>query len=119
MTRMELWDFFSQDHKLTLLDSELADIIDNVEKYLATEKYAQLTPFFAIKDPEGLINHMTMRTEPEEAVEEFLDDELAMNLIANCGRFERGEQRVSEKTWEQWQAEGYSVVPVRMLEFKE
>lgn len=120
----KLWSFFAQEHNLTLLDSEMHDIVLEVAAYLQTEENRlalinnYTLPFHAVRYPEGDVDHCTLRMDAKDAIEEFMDTERALNIIANAGRIERGKKPRCAKSWEQYEAEGYSVVPVRIFEVK-
>lgn len=73
------------------------------------------TTFYSIQEPGTTIaNHTIIRLSPEEAIKEFLEQEQAMNIIANAGRWQRGEPRVPTPSWEHFEAEGYRVVKCRI-----
>lgn len=73
-------------------------------------------PFYTIKGPTGYLIHTHISLTPEEAIEEFLETERAMGMLANCVRMSRGNDPVCPQSWELYEAEGYCVVPVQISE---
>jgi len=73
-------------------------------------------PLFTIKDPDGCLVHTVVGTEPEDVVENFMDIERAMFEIFRAGLRDRGEKDQCFPSWEQWEAQGYQIVPVQIVQ---
>lgn len=52
------------------------------------------------------------------SVELFMNIERTMWDLYNAGRVPRGETHLCGKSWEQFEAEGYRIVTVRIVEFQ-
>lgn len=72
------------------------------------------TGLWTICAPCGLLIQTHVSTKPEEAISDFLDTESVVLPFINNGRERRGETRQCAKSWEQYEAEGYSVEPVEI-----
>lgn len=73
-------------------------------------------PYWAVRDPDGHLVHTFLSTEPADVSTEWIKTEQAMNLIYNAGRVIRGEQLKCTPSWEAFEAEGYSLVRVKVAE---
>lgn len=89
---------------------------DPSARHIANARESDGTYFFAIKDPEGTINHTTVAMDEDWCVEQFLSEESAMNTLYNAARIEHGKPQVHGKSWEQFEAEGFSIATVRIVE---
>lgn len=85
-------------------------------KHLANGRESDGSFFFAIKDPEGTINHTTIAMDEDWAVEMFLSCENTFLVVTNSAREEAGKPRTYAKSWEQFEAEGFSIATVRIVE---
>ena len=74
--------------------------------------------YFIIKAPDGHLIHTTVGISEEDSIKEFLEIERAMNLIVNIGRKSRGERKLGMSSWEGYEAGGYSVVKISLVEEK-
>lgn len=74
-------------------------------------------PFYAIADSTH-INHTTLATTEKEAIKEFMGQEQAMSFFINMGRKERGESQHPTPSWECYEAAGYRVAKVKIVEIK-
>jgi hypothetical protein len=79
------------------------------------EKVKPTTGLLAIVDPQGNLIHTMLGLKREEIIEEFLREEQVMNLIGNVGRTLRMEPRRCAKSWEAYEAEGYRIIPVKII----
>lgn len=70
--------------------------------------------YFCVINPEGLPVHTTVSLRPEEAISQWIETEQACNIIVNAGRSIRGERPRCSPSWEQFEAEGYTVKPVKL-----
>lgn len=74
-----------------------------------------LTHLFTIQDPTGhVIVTMVSLSEPE-AIREFMETEQGINIIANAGRWSRGEKTGPAPSWEYYEAEGFKVIPISIV----
>lgn len=71
---------------------------------------------YTIKTPDGHLIHTVISTDPKEAIEEFVETERTCNEIANWARLSKGRPQVCASSWELFEAEGYSVVSVEIVE---
>lgn len=74
------------------------------------------TYFFAVKDPQGCVNHTAVAMDEDYAVEQFLNIESAMNDLCNAFKTVKGLQTRCGKSWEQYEAEGFKIVTIRLVE---
>lgn len=72
------------------------------------------TGLFAVCDPCGNIVHTTISVSAANAIDEWLEQEGVCNFISNLGRRSRGESLRCRPSWEQFEAEGYRIVPVKI-----
>jgi hypothetical protein len=73
-------------------------------------------PCWAIRDPDGDLNHTTVAIDKEDAIEQFLGIERTMFLLCNSARVAEGNFALTcTPSWEVYEAEGYSVVPVKLV----
>lgn len=70
--------------------------------------------YFCVLDPKGIFVHPTISLTEKEAVTQWLEQEQACNIIVNAGRHTRGESQRCSPSWEQFEAEGFRVVKVKM-----
>lgn len=70
--------------------------------------------YFCVLDPQGTFVHPTISLTEKEAVTQWLEQEQACNIIVNAGRGARGESPRCSPSWEQFEAEGFRVVKVKM-----
>lgn len=63
-------------------------------------------PFLAIKGPEGHINHMHIGLNEEMVIDRFVNEERVLRT--------HGIGDSSPKNWEHLEAEGYSIVPIKI-----
>lgn len=73
-------------------------------------------PLYAVKDHEGDIVHTTVSTEPQDCIDDWMDTEACFRKLANVARHVKGLPLLHEQTWETYLAQGYSVVPVEIVE---
>lgn len=73
------------------------------------------TVFWAVREPCGHINHTTICCEREDAIEEYMETEAAMWLLANSFRVSRGEFAHVTPTWNDLECEGFEVVQVKVV----
>ena len=76
------------------------------------------TELYAVCDPQGNIVHTCLSTKPDEAIEEWLKTEQAMNWIGNLGRAMRQEGKRYTPSWEGYEAEGYTIEEVEIHHVK-
>ncbi len=74
--------------------------------------------FFCIKDAQGHLNHTTVAMDEDYSVELMLNVEKTMLQLVNAGRTIRGQDQICCKSWEQFEAEGFSIATVRLVEFQ-
>ena len=74
-----------------------------------------MSGLFCVCDPEGILIHTTCSPDEAGAIEFWLDTEKSMNMIGNLGRASRGEPQRCASSWEQYEAEGYTVVNVSLI----
>lgn len=72
--------------------------------------------YFCVRDPQGILVHTTVSTKPEEAIEQWLSIEQGMNWLHNLARASHGERTGPLQSWEGFEAEGYSVVRVKLIQ---
>lgn len=84
----------------------------NLERLVIEEEF----PFWAIKDPDGDVIHTFLSSDRQEVIDDFVKSEQTMNLIYNASRIVAGLTTRCAQSWEQWEAEGYSVVRVKVVE---
>lgn len=70
--------------------------------------------YFCVVDPKGTLVHTTISLSSEESVNEWLEQEGAVNWVYNLGRQRRQQSPRCRPSWEQFEAEGYTVKPVRI-----
>lgn len=119
--RQKLWNYFSREHELELLDSELNDIVHAVRELLAGE--LELVddpngPYWTVRDKDGHLDHTVIRMEKDEAIKEFIKGEQMFNALYNAGRIEKGMPTACAPSWEYFESQGYSLVPVRLEEIR-
>lgn len=74
-----------------------------------------VTGLFAVYDPTtGYIVHTTVSTKPEESISMWMQIEGCMNRVVNMFRQQRGEPKQCFQSWEQFEAQGYKIVPVKL-----
>lgn len=74
-----------------------------------------LMGLYCVCDPAGNLVHTTVFTTQKESIEEWMKIESNMNDLANMCRTVRHEPILCFQSWEQFEAEGYTVVPVVLL----
>lgn len=75
----------------------------------------QLDGLFAVCDPTGHLVHTTVATSSELAIEQWMETESAINNLANMCRVIKRERTKCMQSWEQFEAEGYRIVPVKVV----
>lgn len=75
------------------------------------------TYFFCVKDKDGDLVHTTVAMDEEYSVEQFLAAEQTMLQLSNAGRMLKGTDPICCKSWEQFEAEGFSIATIRLVEF--
>ncbi len=70
---------------------------------------------FVVCDPQGILVHTTVSLDQSGAVELWLEQEGVCNEIYNVGRGVRGESKRCRPSWEQFEAQGYRVIRVRLV----
>lgn len=89
---------------------------DPSARHIANARESHGTYFFAVKDPEGAINHTTVAMDEDWCVEMFLSCENTFLVVTNAARAEHGKSQTYAKSWEQFEAEGFSIATVRIEE---
>jgi hypothetical protein len=72
------------------------------------------TQLLALVDPQGNVVHTKIGLVATEIIEEWLAEESSINFIGNLGRASRGESRRCLPSWEAYEAEGYTIQPVKI-----
>jgi hypothetical protein len=73
-----------------------------------------LTEYFCVVDPSGVIVHPTISLTKQEAIDQWIEQERACNFIVNAGRAARNEAPKCSPSWEQFEAQGFKCLPVRL-----
>lgn len=71
-------------------------------------------PYFCVVDATGVLVHTTLSLSRDEAINQWLAQEQAVNFFVNAGRSSRGESPVCSASWEQFEAQGFKVLPVKL-----
>ena len=66
-------------------------------------------------DPQGNIVHTKLGLVESEIIQEWLEEERSMNFIGNLGRSSRRETLRCQPSWEAYEAEGYRIIPVKIV----
>lgn len=70
--------------------------------------------YFCVIDPQGVLVHTTISLSESEAVNQWIETEQSMNFIGNMVALANGHAQRCARSWEQYEAEGYKVVSVRL-----
>lgn len=73
-------------------------------------------PYWTIKDPDGHLIHTHVSTFEDEAIEDFLKTEQAMNALYNAARVTHGREEECCPSWEGFEAKGYTAAKVKLTE---
>lgn len=73
-------------------------------------------PYWAVRDPDGHLVHTFLCTERDEVEQDWIKTEQAMNLLYNSARVIKGQAQKCTPSWEAFEAEGYSLVRVKLVE---
>lgn len=73
-------------------------------------------PLYAVKDHEEHIVHTTVSTEPQDCIDDWMETEACFRQLANISRQMKGLPLLHEQAWETYEAQGYSVVRVEIVE---
>lgn len=69
----------------------------------------------ALIDPDGNIVHTKIGLCRDEIIEEWLEEERSMCFLGNLGRASREQTTRCTPLWEGYEAEGYSIQPVKVV----
>lgn len=87
------------------------------ERERETAVLRELTyPYWTVKDPTGHLVHTVLACDKDDAIREWLKTEQAVNWFANVLRVAKGGKATCAQSWEVFEAEGYSIVRVDILE---
>jgi hypothetical protein len=87
------------------------------ERELDQQRLADLEyPYWTVKDPSGHLVHTCIATTKEDSVKEWIETEQAVNACANMVRQAKGGESRCAQSWEAFEAEGYSLVSVDVIE---
>lgn len=81
----------------------------------ATTNIKVSTDLLGLVDPQGNIVHTKIGLKAEEIIEDWLDEERTMNIFTNHGRRKREENPSCARSWESYEAEGYRIIPVKIV----
>jgi hypothetical protein len=70
---------------------------------------------FCVCDPDGNLVFTTISTTEKDSIKEWMDQERVTEEISNLGRVMRGEPKTCCPSWEQFEAQGYTIVSVVLL----
>lgn len=81
----------------------------------ATTNIKTSTDLLGLVDPQGNIVHTKIGLKAEEIVEDWLEEEKSINAIRNLGRMFHHEKQSCARSWESYEAEGYRIIPVKII----
>lgn len=70
---------------------------------------------FCVCDPDGALIHTTVARTEQDSVFMWMEIQASQNAFRNVAREYNGQKAVCLSSWDGYEAEGYSVVPVKLI----